>query len=91
MSNPSRVTLRRDRKRLMPAGIEKMLVHLTGRRGLLPSLDVDRTSARGASGPEVGFIFLNCRNLNSPQIHGTHVPVEEPSTASSFEHLVGES
>src|SRR5450759_5264348 len=24
----------------------------------------------------------NCGGLNSPHIHGTHVPVEEPSTAS---------
>jgi hypothetical protein len=32
MSNSSHVTLRRDRKRLMPVGIEQMLVHLTGGR-----------------------------------------------------------
>ena len=30
MSNSSRVTVQRGRKRLMPAGIEHMLVHLTG-------------------------------------------------------------
>jgi hypothetical protein len=37
MSDSSRVTLQRGRKRLMPAGIEHMLVHLTGRRDLLTS------------------------------------------------------
>ncbi len=37
MSNSSRVTLQRGRKRFMPAGIEHMLVHLTGRRDLLTS------------------------------------------------------
>jgi hypothetical protein len=30
MSNSSHVTLRPDRTRLMPVGIEQMLVHLTG-------------------------------------------------------------
>jgi hypothetical protein len=29
--------------------------------------------------------------LNSTQIHGTHVPVEEPSTASKAAILVGEA
>ncbi len=37
MSNSSHVNLQRDRKRLMPAGIEHMLVHLTGCRGLRAS------------------------------------------------------
>src|SRR5580704_7330062 len=46
MSNSSRVTLQCDRKRLMPAGIEHMLVHLTGPHDLLTSLDVDRVPAR---------------------------------------------
>jgi len=37
MSNSSHVNLQRDRKQLMPAGIEHMLVHLTGCRGLRAS------------------------------------------------------
>lgn len=37
MSNCSRVTLQRGRKRLMLAGIQHMLVHLTRRYDLLPS------------------------------------------------------
>jgi hypothetical protein len=49
MSNSSRVTLQCDRKRLMPGGIEHMLVHLTGPRDLLTSLDVDRVPARSKS------------------------------------------
>jgi hypothetical protein len=46
MSNSSRVTLQCDRKRLMLAGIEHMLVHLTGAHDLLTSLDIDRVPAR---------------------------------------------
>lgn len=37
MSNCSRVTLQRGRKRLMLAGTEHMLVHLTGHHDLLTS------------------------------------------------------
>jgi hypothetical protein len=60
MSNCSRVTLQRGRKRLMPAGIEHMLVHLTGRRDLLTSLcpEAQLNAALNARSPQ-------CLSLNA--------------------------
>src|ERR1022692_1649344 len=44
----------------------------------------------GSSKPYACLAPLNCGGLNSTHIHGTHVPVEERSTASigDIAHLV---
>ena len=49
---------------------------------------IRETSARLSPGYEISVAPPNRGALNSTHIHGTHVPVEEPSTASEGDILV---
>jgi hypothetical protein len=61
---------------LTPQQVRASIPKLERRAAELRALDVDRLTETTYVAPP------NCGGLNSTHIHGTHVPVEEPSTAS---------